>query len=209
MNLDAQSLITLSVVVANIAAVLFFAYTLQRSNSMRVRPLWKFVALDGVISTASIIIFFLSLGSSLSILNLSAGIFYLLVGSFVFTIEVPGYLDLTAHDERIVSFLEDWRSEVVKLGYDFKNYDTVKSKSSEDKEKLEEVSLYRLVSDFVEHSGRMQNLDKGFWTLVLGEVNRAIDDVQNRSKHPAPKLIEILSLSGLSFLIAQLLRFFG
>src|SRR5690349_11452108 len=112
MNLDTQSLIILSVVVANIGAVLIFGFTLRRSNSKRIRLLWKFVALDGVISTASISILFQSLGSSLSILNLSAGMFYLLVGSFVFTIEVPGYLDLTAHDERIVTFLEDWRSEV-------------------------------------------------------------------------------------------------
>ena len=130
-------------------------------------------------------------------------------GSFVFAIEVPGYLYLMKHDDRLGNYLEEWRSEMVKLGYDFDQYDTVKSKSAEGVTMLQEVSLNRLVNDFIENCGRMSNVDKGFWALVLGEVNRAIDEVQGRSKHPAPKLIDLLSLSGLSFVIAQILTVLG
>jgi len=208
MSLDLKSLIVTSVLMVNLILVLFFSFTLHASTSSRARLLWKLVAIDGVISTVIISSFFL-LSSSLSILNTSAGIFYLLVGSFVFAIEVPGYLCLMKHDERIVNYLEEWRSEMVKLGYDFGQYGIVKSKSAEGVTMLQEVNLNRLVNDFIEHCGRMSNVDKGFWSLVLGEVNRAIDEAQGRSKHPAPKLIELLSLSGLSFVIAQVLKTLG
>ncbi len=113
------------------------------------------------------------------------------------------------YDEKVLKYLGEERSEMVKLGYDFNQYDSLKSKSAEGVEMLREVNLNRLISDFIEHCGRMSNVDKGFWTLVLGEVSLAIDKVQRRSKHPAPKLIDLLSLSGLSFIIAQLLRVLG
>ncbi len=208
MSLDLQSLIMVSVVVVNLVLVLFFSYTLHGFKSTRSSPLWRLVATYGVVSTVSVLMLFLFM-PTLSVLNLSTGIFYLLVGSFVFAIEVPGYLYLMNHDESIVNYLEDWRSEMVKLGYDFNQYDIVKSKSAEGITMLKEVNLNRLINDFIDHCGRMKNIDRGFWTLVLGEVNRAIDGVNRGSKHPAPKLIEILSLSGLSFIIALLLGFIG
>ncbi len=207
MSLDSQSVIAASVLVVNLCLALFFAYTLHRSSN-RKRALWKFVTIHGVASTVLVSVFSLSM-PTFSVLNLSAGIFYLLIGSFVFAIEIPGYLQLTKHDERIVNLLEELRSEIVKLGYDFDNYDAVRSKSQGGTKVLQEVNLGRLLNDFIEHCRRMGNVDKGFWNLVLGEVNRTIDEVQGRSKHPAPKLIDILSLSGLSFIIAQLLRILG
>jgi len=209
MSLDFQSLIVISVVVVNLALVVFFSYTLRASTSNRIRPLWSLVVVNGVISAVGVPAFFLLFGSMLSILGLSAGIFYLLVGSFIFSIEVPGYIHLTKHDERVLSYLEGLRSGIVKLGYDFEQYETMKTKTAKGSEILEEVKLNQLVNDFVEHCGRMKNVDKGFWTLMLGEVNRAIEEAQGRSKHPAPKLIELLSLSGLSFVIAQVLKTLG
>jgi len=95
---------------------------------------------------------------------------------------------------------------MVKVGYDFGNFSTLKSKSEQGKEILQEAGIHRVVTDFIEYSERIQNKDTGLWTLTLGEVNRAIDAISGRSKHPAPELIEILSLSGLSFIIAQILK---
>ncbi len=208
MSLDPKSLIVSSVVVVNLFLVGFFAYALHGSKSSRNGPLWKLVVIHGIVSTVSVPVFYLCM-SSLSVLNLSTGIFYLLVGSFVFTIEVPGYIQLARHDERTLTNLEEWRSEIVKLGYDFDQYESLKSKTAQNVTVLQETNLNRLVSDFIAHCGRMGNVDKAFWALVLGEVNRAVDEVQERSKHPAPKLIELLSLSGLSFIIAQLLKVLG
>jgi hypothetical protein len=202
-------LIVAVVVLANLGIAGFFVFSLHRSKSRRTRPLWKFVTAYGVISTVLVVPFYLLSNPRPSLLGLSAGTFYLLIGSFVLTIEVPGYLFLRRRDQSVLDFLEDWRTEMVKVGYDFGNYSTLKSKSEEGKATLEEVGIYRVVIDFIDHSGRIQNVDKGLWALTLGEVNRAIDAVQARSKHPAPELIEILSLSGLSFLIAQILRLVG
>ncbi len=208
MSLDPQSLIVSSVVGVNVFLVAFFVYALSSSQSSRNRPLWKLVGTYGLVSTVSIIIFYLTT-SAPSVLNLSTGVFYLLVAAFVFTIEVPGYIQLRRFDERILTYLEDWRNEMVTLGYDFNQYESLRSNSSKGVGLLKEVNLNRLVNDFIEHCGRMKNLDKPFWALVLGEVQRVIDEVQERSKHPAPKLIELLSLSGLSFIIALLLRALG
>lgn len=209
MWLDSQSLIVAAVLTGNLAIVASFSYTLHRSKSRRNRLLWRLVGVYGIVSTISVLVFSLFYAPNTSILGLSAGIFYLLVGSFVFAIEVPGYLHLTRYDAEVLNFLEGWRSEMVKLGYDFGQYGSVKSKADQGQGQLEELSLHRLVFDFVQHTGRIQNVDKGFWTIVISEVNRAIDEVRGRSKHPSPKLIDILSLSGLSFIIAQLLRFVG
>lgn len=202
-------LIVAVVVLANLSIAGFFVYSLQRSRSRRTRPLWKSVTAYGGISTVFVGAFYLLSNPRPSLLGLSAGMLYLLIGSFVATIEVPGYLFLRRRDQRVLDYLEDWRTEMVKVGYDFGNYSTLKSKSEEGKAILEEVGTYRFVADFIEYSGRIQNVDKGLWTLTLGEVNRAMEAVQGRSKHPAPELIEIFSLSGLSFLIAQVLRLVG
>src|SRR5260370_9606068 len=159
MSLDLQSLIMVSVVVVNLVVVIFFSYPLHGFKSSRSSPLWRLVANYGVVSTGSVLMLFLFM-PTLSVLNLSTGIFYLLVGSFVFAIEVPGYLYLMNHDESIVNYLEDWRSEMVKLGYDFNQYDIVKSKSAEGITMLKEVNLNRLINDFIDHCGRMKNIDR-------------------------------------------------
>lgn len=80
MSLDLQSPIIVSVVVVNLVVALFFLYVLRRSTSVRSRPLWKLVVIYGMVSTVSVSAFFLYM-PTLSVFNLSAGIFYLLVGS--------------------------------------------------------------------------------------------------------------------------------
>jgi hypothetical protein len=158
------------------------------------RPLWRLIVAYEVVSTILTIGFYLLYTPRPSLLGLGAGMFYLLIGSFVFTIEVPGFLLLKRHDQSLL---------------DFKNFTSLKSRTSAGKDHLKDANLETFVDDFIEHSDQIQNIDKGLWTLTISEVNRAIDLVQGRSKHPAPELIEILSLSGLSFLIAQILRLVG
>src|SRR5205809_4792620 len=137
MSLDSQSLIASSVIGVNLAMVLFFSYMLHSSTMTRSRTLWKLVIIYGLVSTVSVSVLFLSL-PTLSVLNLGAEMFYLLVASFVFAIEIPGYLYLMKHDERIVAYLGELRSETVKLGYDFNQYEILKSKSSEGTSTLKE-----------------------------------------------------------------------
>jgi len=197
------------VVLANLGLSGFFVSNLHKSKSRRMGPLWRLIVAYAVVSTILIVGFYLLYTPRPSLLGFGAGMFYLLVGSFVFTIEVPGFLLLKRHDQSLLDFLEDWRSEMVRVGYDFKNFTSLKSKTSTGKDHFEDVNLEKSVDDFIEHSDQIQNIDKGLWTLTISEVNRAIDQIQGRSKHPAPELIEILSLSGLSFLIAQILRLVG
>ena len=65
------------------------------------------------------------------------------------------------------------------------------------------------LNDFVIVCEKLKNLDINLWSLTLQETSDCIKDVTERSKHPFPKLIDILSLSGLSIILAQFLKLFG
>jgi hypothetical protein len=73
---------------------------------------------------------------------------------------------------------------------------------------LKGESLEKLLDDFISFSERIENYNEKVWALTLSETSALIDYVTKRSKHPFPKLIDILALSGLSLLLAQFLTLF-
>jgi len=205
MQLDHYVLILLSAVVVHSTIVAVVAYRLNHSKSIRKKPLWKFVAADGVIFIVGLL-FFSSVGSSQSILNLLTGISYITIGAFVVAIEIPGYLFLSKHDEEAGEYLTELRNDLVKVGYSFEHINALKADASRNLQILNEVQLNGLLIDFVSSCEHMNNVDRRFWELVLTELTGSIKEVSKRSKHPAPKLVDILSLAGLSFLLAHFLR---
>ena len=52
------------------------------------------------------------------------------------------------------------------------------------------------------------NLDKSLYEVTIKEIGEQIQQISARSKHPFPKLIEIMSLAGISFLLGQFLNHF-
>jgi hypothetical protein len=140
---------------------------------------------------------------------LSYGI-YSLVGAFVIAFEIPGFLLLSRFDGRIVDSLEKTRDDLLAISYSFDTkLSQLRDGWSRRRDALSSTHLYPLVESFISTCERIKNLDKTFWQLVLSEVTLSIKSFSERSKHPAPKLIDILSLSGLSFIIAQLLKILG
>lgn len=138
-----------------------------------------------------------------------SNIVYSLVAAFVIAIEVPGFLLLSRFDGMIVDALENIRKELVAIGYSFDHLVQLKTVSSANKEAVRSAGLYSLIEDFIGTCDRMKNLDKTFWGLVLSEVTHSARFFSERSKQPFPKLIDILSLAGLSFLLAQFLKLVG
>jgi len=82
----------------NIGVSGFLVYNLHKTKSSRMKPLWKSLTAYAVVSTILIGAFYLLTSPTPSLLGVGAGMLYLLIGSFVFTIEVPGYLYLKRHE---------------------------------------------------------------------------------------------------------------
>ena len=124
-------------------------------------------------------------------------------------IEIPGLLLLSRFDSTVVEGLGRVRRDLVTLSYSFDRLSQLRSTVTTNRETLRSAQVEELVDDFISSCERMKNLDKSFWSLLVTEVTSMINSFSEQSKHPFPKLIDIVSLAGLSFLLAQLLRFLG
>jgi hypothetical protein len=184
------------------------ALSVRKAKRDRTRILWKLLVLETVVfPIAATISYYLQ--PTTSWLTATADIVYSTVVAFVLGVEVPGFLLLTKFDERIATALEEVRKDLVVLGYSFDHLAQFKATVEKNKERLGSAGIDGLVDDFVLACDRMNNLDRSFWGLLLSEVTTASRTVAERSKHPFPKLIDVMSLAGLSFLLAQFLKLLG
>jgi hypothetical protein len=123
---------------------------------------------------------------------------------------MPGYLKLSLYDENQLKKLENLRSKLIEMRYSFdKSFEDLKKDLQENAFVLKEEKIDDLLNKFVVVCDRIKNLDVSLWSLTLEEITERINNVSKRSKHPFPKLIDIISLAGLSFLLAQFLKLLG
>jgi hypothetical protein len=199
----------LSVAVLLHSAVLAtVAFSLLTSKDRRTKGLWKLAILEIIIFPIAVVLASYLQPTNTMLAALS-NIVYSLVGAFVVSIEIPGFLLLSTFDGTVVDALEKCRTELVTMGYSFSHLAQLKAIYSANEQALRSTGLYSLIGDFIAACDHMKNLDKTSWGLTLSEVSRSATFFSERSKHPFPKLIEILSLAGLSFLLAQFLKLFG
>lgn len=174
----------------------------------RTHFLWKLMALSGLFFSIGLAILVAILPQSP--LNILSWIIYDFLISFVLCLEIPAYLRISKYDEKLVGVLKDLRSELIKMRFSFApSLESLKKKKNENASSLKEENVDKLLDDFITSCDKMNNLDVNLWNLTLNETSSLIDDVTKRSKHPFPKLIDILALSGLSILLAQLLKLLG
>jgi len=188
--------------------IIALAYWLRANKDNRKKLLWKLAILE-VVVFPFVILAASYIQSPISMVAVLSDIVYSIVVTFVGTVEVPGFLLLSKFDGTIVDALENTRKELVIIGYSFDHLAQLNAIYTDNEENLRSASLYTLIGDFIGACERMKNLDKSFWALVIGEVTLSARSFSERSKHPFPKLFEILSLAGLSFLLAQFLRLIG
>lgn len=184
------------------------AFSVRKAKDDRTRILWKLFVLEMVIFPIAVTVSYYFQPAT-SWLTALADIVYSVVVAFVLGVEVPGFLLLTKFDEGIATALEDLRKDLVVLGYSFDHFAQFKTTFEKNKERLGSAGIDGLVNDFVLACDRMNNLDRSFWSILLSEVTMSSRTIAERSKHPFPKLIDVMSLAGLSFLLAQFLRLFG
>jgi len=131
---------------------------------------------------------------------------YDLVISYVIAIEIPGYFRILRYDEKCVVGLNELRKNLVKMRYSFELLGDLKEKVKGNSEILADENFGYILNDFISLCDQIKNLDINLWELTLSEITEVINRISQRTKHPFPKLIDILSLTGLSFLLAQVLK---
>jgi len=204
MQLEHQITAVVSTESIYIVLVFILAYESWNSKSKRVKLLWKFVVLNGTLFSSGMLLLALVLPQSL--LNILSWIAYDCIISYVVAIEIPGYLRLSAFDEASTRSLKDLRKYLIKMRYSFESLEELKTAVKRNANVLSEEEVEDLMNDFVNLCERMKNLDSNLWGLTLNEITEAISRISGRSKHPIPKLVDVLSLTGISFLLAQILK---
>lgn len=132
---------------------------------------------------------------------------YSLIVSYIVTIEIPGYVLLSKHDANLVNILRNIRQKSIQLSYNFNSLDELKGYFNKNKKILNSTIVDQVTENFIKRCETIKNLDKSLYEITIKEIGEEIQHVSSRSKHPFPKLIEILSLAGISFLLSQFLNY--
>ena len=184
------------------------AWKEPKSKNNRTKNLWILIILNGFFFSLGLLALFFFLPQTP--LNILSWVVYDFLITYALCIEVPAYLKISNFDENLLKILKDLREELIGMQFSFRNHlQGLKAKRTDNVAYLNGENLDRLLEDFIKLSDKLGNLNDKVWSLTLNETSNFIDEVTKRSKHPFPKLIDILALSGLSLLLAQFLKLLG
>ena len=198
----------ISIILAYLIFCIFLARKTPKSKDDRTKFLWKLFCIAGLSFILGLMLLFLFLPQSN--LFIFTWIVYDFLIAYVFFVEFPAYIRISKYDDEFSNALNDLRSELTKIPFVGNAVIvSLKEKRSKYSSFLKRENTDLLLQDFILSCENMGNYNEHLWSLTLNEVSALIDDVKKRSKHPFPKLIDILALSGLSVLIAQFLKLLG
>jgi hypothetical protein len=205
MSLSYKELLLILIAVFNIVFDTLLVMKKPKAKGNRTKFLWQLTLLDEVVFSIGLVVLVAILPQSA--LNVASWVIYDFLISYVACVEVPAYLKISKYDENLVSILKDLRGNLIDMRFSF---DTSLERLEKSKSKnalfLKEENIDGLLQGFIEVCDKINNLNDNLWSLTLNETSKLISEVTERSKHPFPKLIDILALSGLSVLLAQLLK---
>lgn len=178
---------------------------LHRKDRTRVLPFLYIINL-GIFLTASFIgpIYY----DVSKIIDLIIFFGYVIIASYVISIEIPGYIILSRYDDKLLDVLQDIRRKTVSLKYNLEKITDLQTLYQKNRKQLETIFVYDMLEEFTKSCSVIKNLDTSLYEVTLKEVGDRIGSVSERSKHPFPKLIEVMSLAGISFLLSQFLVHF-
>lgn len=204
MELNQQYYLMIFFLLLHSAIVLLVTKHHKNSASERTKQVSNFILLDGLFFGIGSIVIFLVLPQP--DINLVSFMVYNLILSYVIAIEIPGYFSIQKYDREYLQVLQNIRKLLLKMYTKFEVISDIKKEVNNNLNYLENESIGELLNDFIDFNERLSIFNIGFWELSLKEITDATNQVSSRSKHPFPKLIDILSLTGLSFIIAQLIE---
>ena len=189
--------------------ILYTAHKAEKSKSLRFRMLWRLILTNGFVFLIGLLLIIIFAPQAHS--TLVSWLVYDLIISFTFSLEIPGWIRLSKLDESHGKIFNNIRTALIKTRFDFdENFSVLKKTVAEAKEVLEDEGIGEIMDDFINACEDYDEpLNENLWSLTLSETTERIDFINKRSKHPIPKLIDILALSGLSVLIAELLKLIG
>ena len=191
--------------ISNTVAGVPITYLLRKHKTLRTRNLWKFIVFH-IFLFPGVVYLSLLIESPETFLDYLSHILYSFIFSYVVTIEIPGYLSFSGFDEKAHDSLEKIRNMIIGTIVSYDRILELREESVKSSSLLEYIDLKDLVNGLVDSSSRIGTSDPTLSALLLSEITREIDSIDTQSKHPFPKLIDLLSLAGLSFLIAQILK---
>lgn len=198
----------ISIIISYIVFCIYLTKKTPKSKEERTKFLWKLFAIAGTSFSLGLTLLFIFLPQST--LFIIAWVVYDFLIAYVFFVEFPAYMKISKYDNDFANALKDLRSELTKIPFSGNSVIvTLKEKRSTYSSFLKSENIDQLLQDFILSCENMGNYNEHLWSLTLNELSALIDDVVKRSKHPFPKLIDILALSGLSILLAQLLKLLG
>ena len=189
-----------------------FIYVLRRGIiSLRRKKISRLLLYNlALLYIGSILFLFIYQYVALEFQELVLGFFFLVLSSFVVTVEAPGYLYLSSYDSESIRILKKIRKSLVSVTFDFEpSLKTLKKILRGKKDRLESIGIFDSLHYLVDSIERIKNVNMTLLNSTLNEVNWMIREISQQSKHPFPTLIELFSLTGLSFLLALLLRELG
>lgn len=185
--------------------VFLVSHKFKNDDSERKNLLWKLVVIDGVLVVG--MLFSLILFLPQDILTVVSWIGYSFIIPYIFAIEIAGYIKISRFDDKKIDAMKSIRKKLVKTSYSLKEIEKLKKDVETNKKFLSKEQIEDLLFEYIKECDRTGNFDKFLWELSLTEITSTIGRISSRSKHPFPKLIDILSLAGMSFLIAQIIDF--
>lgn len=131
----------------------------------------------------------------------------LLIVTYILTIEIPGYIIISIYDEKLLKIYNKLISSLFNLKLSKKDVlDELKSIIDNSKNLLIKNNL--ALNDMLQYIIPIlerRKISENEFNLLNYQLIMAIEKRKNMSKHPFPKLIDILSLTGISFILAQLI----
>jgi len=204
MYLDNQQIAIILTSVVYTTIVVIITKKVRNSKSSRIRQLWKLIVFNSILFVVGLLSSFFFLPQSF--LNMLSWIVYDLIASYVIAVEVPGYSKLSRYDEACIQSLEALRNNLITIRYSFDVLEELKTNMKNNAEVISEERIDELLNAFINFCEMIKNTEINLWGLSLNEITEAINRIAQRSKHPVPILVDVLSLTGLSFLLAQILK---
>lgn len=209
MTLDPLKTVLLWIFIAFYSSTLLIAWRLfKRSKKGRERSISHLFWLNLVFFYSGLIaVYLISAEWEPDFIEFTTVYSLITIGSYVAVIEVPGFLILSRYDEKSVEVLRIAKEHLGTSTFDFEtSIQELEALVNAQKLRLEEQHLSTSLEYFVKSSDAMKQVNRSVLNLLLLEIGQSMRSISGKSKHPFPKLIDVFSLAGLSFLIAQLLK---
>lgn len=168
-------------------------------------PLWLNFAIAGL----TLLLLSLEWRTLINILGSEHQELYLglfLIGLFTLCVEIPGYMLNLNFDNNVAKLLDKLEEHLLTARVKpSTGISQLRVLLNSEKNELADTGILQFLSRCVQHFEQINNIDPTLVNILQRQLETKKAGVQSRSKHPAPLIVQIFGLSGVAFLIAEIL----